>query len=59
MALIGVNTDLNEVFSLSYRKDIIDIYTNSWGPRDTGATVSGPGPLTKLTLQNEATEVTH
>ena len=29
----------------------IDIFSNSWGPPDTGYTVAGPGPLTQLALQ--------
>ena len=42
---------------LSHANDIIDIYSNSWGPVDTGSNVEGPGILTKMTLRNAATQV--
>ena len=57
MALLGVNSDMNEARSLSYRKDIVDIYSNSWGPYDSGYTVDGPGQLTEMALQNGVREV--
>ena len=57
MALLGANTDMNEASSLTYANDIVDIYSNSWGPSDTGTIVSGPGQLASLALQNGATQV--
>ena len=57
MALLGANSDMNEARSLSYRKDIVDIYSNSWGPYDSGSNVDGPGQLTEMALQNGAREV--
>ena len=30
----------------------IDIYSNSWGPSDDGATLSGPGPLTLAAMED-------
>ena len=51
-------TDMNEARSLSYRRDLVDIYSNSWGPYDSGANVEGPGHLTKLAFKNGAAEVT-
>ena len=42
---------------LSHANDIIDIYSNSWGPVDTGSNVEGPGMLTKMTLRNAAIQV--
>ena len=59
IALIGANTDLNEARSLSFKNDIIDIYSNSWGPPDSGFHVEGPGELTKMALQSGVTEVNY
>ena len=42
---------------LSHANDIIDVYSNSWGPHDTGSNVEGPGMLTKMTLRNAAIQV--
>ena len=57
MALLGANNDINEASSISYKRNIVDIYSNSWGPPDTGALVEGPGYLTQLALQIGAKEV--
>ena len=35
---------------LSFAGDIIDIYSNGWGPSDSGSTVIGPRRVTKLVL---------
>ena len=57
VALLGANDDINEASSLSYENDIVDIYSNSWGPADTGTIVDGPGHLTQMALKNGAREV--
>ena len=57
MALLGATTDINEARSLSYRRDIVDIYSNSWGPADGGLYVGGVGPLTEKTLENGVKKV--
>ena len=57
MALLGATTDMNEARSLSYRRDIVDIYSNSWGPVDGGLYVKGLGPLTEKTLENGVKKV--
>ncbi|KAK7912948.1 hypothetical protein WMY93_013159 [Mugilogobius chulae] len=49
--LDGDVTDLVEAKSLSIRPDYIDIYSSSWGPKDDGRTVDGPGPLTKQAFE--------
>ncbi|XP_068428721.1 proprotein convertase subtilisin/kexin type 6 [Clinocottus analis] len=49
--LDGDVTDLVEAKSLGIRPDYIDIYSASWGPKDDGKTVDGPGPLTKQALE--------
>ncbi|KAK5900400.1 hypothetical protein CgunFtcFv8_025362 [Champsocephalus gunnari] len=50
--LDGDVTDTVEAQSLSFRPQYIDIYSASWGPEDDGATLEGPGPLTRLALEN-------
>ncbi|KAM9307095.1 proprotein convertase subtilisin/kexin type 5 [Pholidichthys leucotaenia] len=50
--LDGDVTDMVEAHSLSFRPQYIDIYLAAWGPEDDGATLEGPGPLTRLALQN-------
>ena len=57
MALLGANSDMNEASSLTFENDIVDIYSNSWGPFDSGAIVQGPGELTRLALQSGADNV--
>ncbi|XP_077441964.1 proprotein convertase subtilisin/kexin type 5 isoform X2 [Vanacampus margaritifer] len=50
--LDGEVTDMAEAQALSFKPQHVDIYLASWGPEDDGATVDGPGPLTRLALQN-------
>ncbi|XP_054613481.1 proprotein convertase subtilisin/kexin type 5 isoform X1 [Dunckerocampus dactyliophorus] len=45
-------TDIVEAQALSFKPQHVDVYLASWGPEDDGATVDGPGPLTRLALQN-------
>uniref|UniRef100_A0A3Q3JNC6 Proprotein convertase subtilisin/kexin type 6 n=1 Tax=Monopterus albus TaxID=43700 RepID=A0A3Q3JNC6_MONAL len=49
--LDGDVTDIVEAKSLGVQPDYIDIYSASWGPRDDGKTVDGPGPLTKQAFE--------
>jgi len=37
--------------ALRFRRDIIDIYSNSWGPGDMGFQVKGPGPQLEKALE--------
>jgi hypothetical protein len=55
--LDGIVSDSVEASSLSYNPNYIDIYSNSWGPNDDGATVEGPGPLTQKALLDGVTQV--
>ena len=48
---------MNEARGLTYKNSIIDIYSNSWGPPDSGFHVSGPGELANMALQSGAREV--
>ena len=54
IALLGANSDMNEALSLSFRRDIVDIYSNSWGPYHG---VHGPGHLTTQALEMGVREV--
>ena len=45
--LDGGVTDAVEARSLSHEPQYVDIYSASWGPDDDGATVDGPGALTR------------
>lgn len=44
--------DSLEAQALSFMSQSIDIYSNSWGPSDDGATLSGPGPLTLAAMED-------
>jgi len=44
-------TDEAEANSLSHRLDLIDIYTNSWGPSDNGLTLGNMGPLALAAIE--------
>ncbi|XP_049417497.1 proprotein convertase subtilisin/kexin type 6 isoform X2 [Epinephelus fuscoguttatus] len=50
--LDGDVTDMVEAMSLGIRPDYIDIYSASWGPKDDGKTVDGPGLLTKKAFEH-------
>uniref|UniRef100_A0A667X496 Proprotein convertase subtilisin/kexin type 6 n=1 Tax=Myripristis murdjan TaxID=586833 RepID=A0A667X496_9TELE len=49
--LDGDVTDIVEAKSLGIRPDYIDIYSASWGPKDDGKTVDGPGLLAKQAFE--------
>ena len=49
--------DVDEASSLSFKQDYIDIYSNSWGPKDNGFSVEGVGPLVNKVFQNGANQV--
>ena len=38
------STDVAQANALSFKRNIIDVYSNSWGPGDSGFQVKGPGP---------------
>ena len=44
-------TDLEEANALGHMSDIVEIYSNSWGPIDDGSTVEGPGNLLQRTFE--------
>jgi len=45
-------TDQQEANGLTYKPQDIAIYSNSWGPSDTGTILEAPGPLTRAALAN-------
>lgn len=44
-------TDAQEASALTFALADVDIYSNSWGPSDTGQQLAGPGPLTLAALE--------
>jgi furin len=53
------SSDVIESSALGYRNDYINIYSNSWGPSDSGYHVDGPGELLTATLENGVKTVTY
>ena len=53
----AMDMDIAEGGALSHNNDIIDIYSNSWGPFDTGFLANGPEPLARMALEMGAKEV--
>ena len=54
--LDGPVTDTVEARSLSFQPDHVDIYSSSWGPKDDGKTVDGPGKLASKAFKNGITK---
>lgn len=50
--IAGSITDAQEAEGMSYRNDIIEVKSNSWGPSDTGTVLEGPGTLTRAALED-------
>ena len=51
-------TDIAEARALSHEDDIIQIYSNSWGPSDLGFIVQGPDVMSSMTFEQQARLVT-
>jgi len=49
--------DDKEAEALEFKREYIDIYSNSWGPSDKGFEVEGPGPKTLKALKEGAQKV--
>lgn len=47
-------SDAEEAEALAWRPQLIQIYSNSWGPNDDGKTLEAPGPLVSAALANAA-----
>ena len=50
-------TDMEAASALSHARDIVDVYSNSWGPTDNGFSVGAPRTLTKLALKEGTSTV--
>jgi hypothetical protein len=50
-------TDIDEADALSWQSDVVDIYSNSWGPNDDGMVVDGPGTLLQMVMETGVREV--
>lgn len=48
-------TDAQEAAGLSFRSDLNDIYSNSWGPNDDGRRLEKPGRLTLAAMEDAVT----
>ena len=53
----AVDMDIAEGGALSHNNDIIDIYSNSWGPIDTGYLANAPELLARMALEMGVKEV--
>ena len=53
----GPVSDLQEALSLSLWHQVGDIASASWGPKDNGKSLDGPGPLTRAALHRAITKV--
>ena len=49
--------DLTEASSLTHKNDIIDVYSNSWGPLDTGIYAGKMGTLVEMALEEGVKQV--
>jgi len=45
-------SDSTSADALSYHNGEIDIYSNSWGPFDSGSILDGPGPITIAAIED-------
>lgn len=52
--IAGAVTDLNEATALCHEHESIDIYSNSWGPADSGYGMDAPGHMTRAVLARYA-----
>ena len=63
--LLGIQFPLNsyvpsqEAESFRFRNDLIQIYSNSYGPLDNGFTVGGPGYVSQLALSKAVNDVSY
>ncbi|TPX52437.1 hypothetical protein SeMB42_g01411 [Synchytrium endobioticum] len=53
------NTDAVEASALTFQSQINYIYSSSWGPSDDGASLDGPGYLTRLAMERGTSDGRH
>ena len=46
-------TDTRESAALNHENQVMDIYSNSWGPGDNGRTLEAPGPLMMAAFEDD------
>jgi kexin len=54
--LARVTSDADEASALSYKSQLNMIYSNSWGPSDSGTVVEGPGSLLQRAFKQVTSE---
>lgn len=54
--LDGPITDDLEAKALQFKRDIVDVYSASWGPRDDGRTMESPGRATQKAIETGVRE---
>lgn len=57
--LDGKTDDEMESRALTNAISMVDIYSGSWGPKDDGLMVDGPGVLAQMAFEIGATQVTN
>ena len=57
LLLSGFETDVSEAKALLHQNNKIDIYSNSWGPFDSGSLVLGPDLMATMALEQGAQQV--
>lgn len=57
MLLDGVTDDEMEAKALINAYKLVDIYSGSWGPKDDGQVVDGPGVIAQMAFEVGATKV--
>lgn len=50
-------TDTLKANGLGYKQHYVDIYSNSWGPKDNGYQIADVGVMTEAVLSKGAVEV--
>jgi len=54
--LLGAESSWNIANAFTLNNDVVDIYSNSWGPYDDPPRLEGPGPLTEDAIESGVTE---
>ena len=49
-------TDIIDADTQGFKNSYVDVYSNSWGPIDSGFHIGGPGTLLQQTLETATTE---
>jgi hypothetical protein len=52
LRLIATDTEDWQEAHINWAQDIVDVYSNSWGPTDDGNRLEGPGPLAAAAVEN-------